>query len=119
MSACGYKQTSRGLLANVRFTPESGHSAQARATHSISTRAANPNSLTATVALAGIGRCIRGEHRRPRLRKRARYSEPSASCTSPPVRGGTKVQMTRMRVMARIRWRSWLFIAYKVPALIS
>ncbi len=26
MSAYGYKQTSRGQLANVRFTPESGHS---------------------------------------------------------------------------------------------
>jgi hypothetical protein len=26
MSACGYKQTSRGQLANVRFTPESRHS---------------------------------------------------------------------------------------------
>ncbi len=31
MSASGYKQTFRGLLANVRFTPKSGHSeAQAR-----------------------------------------------------------------------------------------
>ncbi len=26
MSACGYKQTSRAQLANVRFAPESGHS---------------------------------------------------------------------------------------------
>ena len=26
MSAYGYKQTFRGQLANVRFTPESGHS---------------------------------------------------------------------------------------------
>ncbi len=26
MSASGYKQTSRGQLANVRFTPNSGHS---------------------------------------------------------------------------------------------
>ena len=25
MSAFGYKQTFRGLLANVRFTPKSGH----------------------------------------------------------------------------------------------
>ncbi len=25
MSASGYKQTFRGLLANVRFTPNSGH----------------------------------------------------------------------------------------------
>ncbi len=26
MSAFGYKQTFKGQLANVRFTPESGHS---------------------------------------------------------------------------------------------
>ncbi len=26
MSACGYKRTYSGQLANVRFTPESGHS---------------------------------------------------------------------------------------------
>ena len=42
---------------------------------------------------------------------RGSYNEPSASCTSSPVSGGVKVAISRIRVLARIRWRSCLFMA--------
>ena len=47
------------------------------------------------LGLSGVGRGRRRD-----------YSEPSASCTSSPVRAGKNVQTMRMRVLARMRWRS-------------
>jgi hypothetical protein len=35
MSAFGYKRTSRGQLANVRFTPKSGHSEVSSIYHAV------------------------------------------------------------------------------------
>ncbi len=63
MSAYGYKQTFRGQLANVRFTPESGHSEAQSIQRIFSCPHADPPSLACGLWRASKIRSQRGRAR--------------------------------------------------------